>query len=239
LIIAGNCLFTELEDTNEIMETADKVSEFATHFRCKIWGGGTTIDKYCSGIGEAGLPVLRVINEKIPAGTEVHTPEQIALCQELSYVWIGARNSQNYSLLRALENYPGDVFIKRHPGMTMDELVGIYNIMLKIHKKNVYVVERGINTFTRDDVSRWSIDLKGIIYLKVFHPDIFDRLIVDCSHGCGRREYISDTYISLKAIGVKHFMFECTANLENAKTDIFSMLSAKELKEILNDRKSG
>ena len=99
--------------------------------------------------------------------------------------------------------------------------------------KMPYIIERGINTFDRQPDSRWSPDLKGIIRVKNERPDIFSRLVVDCSHSVGRKEYSGDVYRAFKAIGVQHFMFECSIAPEKSKTDKGQILSIEELEEIL------
>ena len=169
----------------------------------------------------------------MPSGTEIHVPQQIGLCKGLDYIWIGARNSSNYSLLSHLKWFDGMVLIKRNPGMTIDELIGIYDICIKQYGlKSVYLIERGINTFDRIPVSRWTPDLKGVIRIKDERPDIFERLIVDVSHSLGQKQWIDDTYKAFKVIGVNHFMFECTMS-GKSKTDSGQMLSVAELKKIL------
>ena len=131
-----------------------------------------------------------------------------------------------------VRKYKGEVFLKRGFGMTVDETIGIYDIMKKRHNKDCYIIDRGINTFDRLDDSRWSPDLKGAIRLKKERPDIFERLVIDCSHSTGRKELIADVYKAFKAIGVKHFHFECTSD-GKSRTDKRHMISVKKLKKIL------
>ena len=241
MIFAGNCLYVDESDSDSVYDTAQSLLDFAletnieTLFRCKLFGGGTSPNKYQAGIGSKGIRTLREINEFIPTGTEVHNLNHIghAILSGLDYIWVGARNCQNYSLLEDLKAFEGMILIKRSPGMTIDELIGLYDICKDIHKLNdVYMVERGINTFDRLDWSRWSPDLKGVIRLKHQRPEIFERLVVDCSHSVGEKLFIDDTYKAFKAIGVEHFMFECTID-GKSKTDSNHMLSVDELKEIL------
>lgn len=235
MIIAGNCLFTDMSEKQSIIDNAVALKDIGVDkFRCKIYGGGTSVDKYISGMGHYGMETLEFIDDHImPTGTEIHTPDQlITYC--LSYAWIGARNSANYTLLESFKReFNGDIFIKRGPGMTIDETIGIYDICDKLHGYKPYIIERGILTFDRLPDSRWSPDLKGVIRLSCERPDIFDRLVVDCSHSVFRKEYVKPTYQAFKAIGVKHFMFECTVD-GKSKTDQGHMLSVKELNNIIN-----
>ena len=110
--------------------------------------------------------------------------------------------------------------------------IPLYDIILKLYKRKAYIIERGEVNFDRLVDSRWSPDLKGSIRIKQERPDIFDRLIIDCSHSVGRKEYVRDTYQAFKAIGVKHFMFECSID-GKSETDQRQMLSVKKLQDIL------
>jgi 3-deoxy-D-arabino-heptulosonate 7-phosphate (DAHP) synthase len=223
-----------MNETAEVLETADKLKDVATHFRIKLWGGGTLPERYIPGVGRAGLSILNKIQKDImPCGIEVQDEEQIKGALNFSFVWVGARNSQNYSLLRNVAYFPGEIFIKRGAGMTVKETIGIFDIMKKINNRDVYIIERGVVTADRQDDSRWSPDLKGIIQIKHERPDIFNRMVVDCSHSVGRKEYVKDTYRAFRSIGVNHYMFECMAHPEFAKTDTGHMISVDELKDIL------
>ena len=237
MIIAGNCLMVDDKDVEITYETAKELKErgLADYFRCKLWGGGTTPNKYFKGIGIEGIAHLEKINKEImPVGTEVQIPEHIEICTNLPFIWIGARNCQNYALLEKTKVYiRGEVFIKRGCGITIDEFIGLFDIMSLIIGGDIYIIERGINTFDRLPDSRWSPDLKGVIRIKHERPDIFNRLVVDCSHSVGRKSYIEDTYKAFKAIGVKHFMFECSSEPARSRTDTKQILSVCELERIL------
>jgi 3-deoxy-D-arabino-heptulosonate 7-phosphate (DAHP) synthase len=222
-----------LHDINAVKKTANALNGLATHFRCKVVGGGTSKEKYQEGIGiTKGVKLLEIINKQIPAGTEVHTLSHIEECKNLSFIWVGARNSQNYTLLEHLKCFEGDVFIKRGVGMTVKEMIGIFDIMAFIHKKPVYMVERGIVNINEKEQSRWSISINDLLYIKYNREDIFRRLIVDCSHSSGRWEYIYDIYRITKYIGCNHHMIECTYD-GISKTDQEQMLSVNEVKTII------
>jgi len=236
MIIAGNCLLTHPSEINIVERTASllKKEKLADYFRCKIWGGGTTPQRFYKGIGNKGIDVLKRISRNIlPAGTEVQIPQHIIYCRNLSFIWIGARNCQNYALLENLTYFDGKIFIKRGAGITIDETIGLFDIMRDVFLKKIFIIERGINTFDRKEESRWSPDLKGIIRIKDERPDIFGRIVIDCSHSAGKKEYTRDIYNAFKSIGVKHFMFEVSAEPEKSKTDTAQILSTQELKEIL------
>lgn len=233
MIFAGPCLYAEPDDTSMVINTAKSLVGIADMFRCKIYGGGTRLDRYMPGVRTEGLNTLHYIDREIlPTGTEIQSMDQYYYCKGLSFLWIGARNSQNYSLIEDVAGYPCPMLIKRGAAMTVDELIGIYDIARKRSFLDVYVVERGISDIDRQPLSRWSPDLKGCIRLKHERPDIFDKLVVDCSHSVGTKTYIEDLYAAFLAIGVKHFMFECTID-GKSKTDQNHMLSVGELLDIV------
>jgi 3-deoxy-D-arabino-heptulosonate 7-phosphate (DAHP) synthase len=122
--------------------------------------------------------------------------------------------------------------IKRGFGMTADEAIGIYDLCEKKFGKQIYLIDRGIVTFDRHPVSRWSPDLKGVLWIKNERPDIFSRLVIDCSHSVFDKRMVGDVYRAFRAVGVEHFMFECTIDGKSL-TDQAHMLSVAELADIL------
>lgn len=238
MIIAGPCLMAtaDEDEIKNVVDTARQLVGTADLYRCKLWGGGTVPEKYVPGVGVEGVFVLSMISKDImPTATEVQTEHQIWACDgNIDVVWIGARNSQNYGLLECLRHLRhSEIMIKRGFGMPISETIGMYDIMTKIIKKDVYLVDRGINTFDRQPDSRWSPDLRGVLQIKNDRPDIFDKLVIDCSHSVFRKSYIPDVYRAFKSVGCQHFMFECMARPEQAVADKAHCLSVKELKEIL------
>ncbi len=241
MIIAGNCLLTSdtKREITQVINTAKELKKLglADFFRCKIWGGGTSPERYYQGIGDKGIEILKYIRDNIliPTGTEIQIPEHLLKASGLSFIWVGARNCQNYALLESLKWYEGVIMIKRGFGITVKEIIGLYSIMreiIRIKEDFLYLIERGINTFDRQEDSRWAPDLKGVIQIKKERPDVFDKLIIDCSHSVGKKEYIKEIYEAFKSIGCKHFMFECSIDGKSL-TDTRQMLSVKELHRII------
>ncbi len=233
MYIAGNCLMNPGEE-DHVFNTAKELKGFIDIFRVKLWGGGTKLDRYYPGIGEDGIKTLYRINKElhIPVITEVHTPQQVKLCSGLVGVWIGARNSMNYSLLES-SKIMRNVFIKRMPNMTIAQVIDMYNIMLNKHGVVPWMIERGIDTNDKD-YGRWTPDIKIAMVLKRHFPEMFSRFVVDCSHSAGQKDFVKDVYKAFRAIGVRNFMFECTYN-GISKTDQTHMLSVSEFKEITKE----
>ena len=238
MIIAGPCSFVNLEQAEDIYKTADMLMGIADYFRCKVFLGGTKISKYFQGVGEYGIPILEEINKEIPTGIEIQLPEHYIHAKKLAYYWIGARNCQNYGLyekLFRLDANSGMVFIKRHFGMTIEETIGIFDILnIRFDFKNLYIIERGVNIFDRTEDVRWSIQINDLLKIKYSRPEIFERLIIDCSHSAGKKEFVKDIYLACKAIGIKNFMFECTHDGKSL-TDQNHIITCEELCSIVKD----
>jgi len=238
MIIAGACSYISRDDEDNILKTAQELKGFAHLFRCKVWCGGTRVDRWYDGIGSKGLYLLQKINDEIiPAGTECQLPSHFIAANKfnLSFAWIGARNCQNYGLIRELKvAWPEDkmCFVKRGFGITIEETINLYDIYKKYNNK-VYIIERGVNTFDRGDIVRWRPDLLGVVMIKQLRPDIFENLVIDCAHSVGDKKYIHDIYTAFRAVGVRHFMFEVLSEPEKSLTDKRQILSISEFKDIV------
>jgi len=234
MIIAGPCLWN-IGDDAAIKLTADNLKGTADYFRVKLWGGGTTPEKYFPGIGNSDdhLKAFKLTADLGNVITEVQTPEHIASALfGLSGVWIGARNCHNYGLIEKVfmaANRLQFVGFKRGPGVTIAETIDLYRLYTERGKVQPWIIERGINTIDRGTAGRWSPDLKIAYYLKHERPEIFDRLVIDCSHSAGEKRFVFDVYHAFKAIGCKNFMFECLDG--DSKTDRDHMMTTSELKE--------
>ena len=231
MIWAGPCLFTDLRESHGIIDTAIGLRDIGVDvFRCKLWGGGTTPEKYFPGVGSDGLKTLAAISSTIPVATEVQTTDQLRDARfTLNHIWIGARNAYNYGLRVAVRESGIPFSIKRASNMPVELVYGMYDI-----EHPQFVIERGVDTIFAAPDSRFAPDLKGVLQIKNERPDIFDRIMVDCSHSVFKKAYVADVYRAVRAIGVKHFMFECTID-GKSKTDQAHMLSVEELESILKE----
>jgi 3-deoxy-D-arabino-heptulosonate 7-phosphate (DAHP) synthase len=241
MIFAGPCLFTDLSESQEIFDTAKALHNIGVdYFRCKLWGGGTTPEKYFDGVGEDGLDTFFKIREFMKVGTEIQTPTQFECSWQydnngilipFDYIWIGARNSWNYGLRKEIKEYKIPWILKRAPNMSIEKLCGAHDI-----DHPTWVMERGVDALYQPDNAPFMPDLKGVIRMKHERPDIFDKIIVDCSHSIFIKNCVADVYKAFKSVGVRHFMFECTLS-GKSKTDQGHMLSVKELEDILLDER--
>jgi 3-deoxy-D-arabino-heptulosonate 7-phosphate (DAHP) synthase len=244
-IYAGPCLIQNTQESiDNAHKTAMRLAEINKDifFRCKLWGGGFTYEKYVNGIGKEGLQVLKDIKREsgLRVGIEIRTFYEMAtIFNVCDYIWIGARNSQNYSLLEALGHFIKSceklipVSIKRSPGMTYEEVWGIYDICEKRFGFKPAMIERGINTFAKIlPKTRWLTDFNSMISLIKDRPDI--ELAYDPSHASGDSNLIFPLVKASYAIGVRNYMFEVYDNPEITNTDKFQALDIKEFLKIHN-----
>jgi 3-deoxy-7-phosphoheptulonate synthase len=239
MIIAGPCLLNDNQaEIDNCIETAMQLYAIdpAIMFRCKLFGGGTTPERYKPGIEFKGIEVFKKLWSELKGinlGTEIQTLQHLYLGLEaLDFFWIGARNCQNYGLLSELGAYINNriALIKRGAAITIDELIGIHDICRDIHGYKPIMIERGINTFCRTPDKRWTVDYDGMMRLLRERPDI--GLMLDPSHASGSKEYIFPMVKAACAIGVKNFMLEVYANPELTQTDKAQAISIEEFKPI-------
>ena len=223
MILAGPCLFNSGDETI-IYSTAEKLKGVVDIFRCKVWGGGTRLDRYLPGIGQRGLDDLWRL--PIKAMTEVMTPEHVSAAWKLRDIWIGARNSSNYSLIEFAAKQRSRLFIKRNPGATIEEMINLCDIIKIKYDCEPWLIERGINTLDRDRGGRWAPDLKIAYVLKYERPDLFEHFVIDCSHSAGEKRYVKEVYKAFEAIRVQHFMFEVLDG--ESRTDKAHVLNIEE-----------
>lgn len=229
-LFCGPCLFADLSESQMILDTAMALQDIGVeYFRCKLWGGGTRPDRYFPGVGIDGFPTLeKIMCTGLKCGTEVQATSQVSICNEFTeYIWIGARNSSNYTLRSAIRCFEKPWALKRAANMSIENLIGAHDI-----DNPTWIIERGVDMLYQPEGAPFGPDLKGVLRIKNARPDIFDKLIVDCSHSVFMKPLVGDVYRAFKAVGVKHFMFECTID-GKSKTDQAHMLSVIELENIL------
>ena len=244
-LYCGPCLLNNRpEEIENCYKTAERLSyiDKDIRFRCKTWGGGTTPEKYVEGIGNKGFHVINNVKDtyKLKTGIEIRDSNQLAdhpdaIDKCTNFIWIAARSAQNYELLCQANWYldnsdAEEVLIKRHPGMTVDEIIGIHDICEKRHGYKPVIVERGINTFCRTDNRRWMPDFQGMLRIIQERPDI--ELCFDPSHACGQYEDIFPMVKAAVAIGVKNFMLEVMDDPSLSQTDKRQILNIEEFQLI-------
>jgi len=185
VIIAGPC---SVEGREVLVEIAQKVKEAGAGL---LRGGAfkpRTSPYSFQGLGKEGLKYLAEASKAtgLPVVTEAMDPRQVELVSQYAdVIQIGARNMQNFDLLKEVGRSDKPVLLKRGMASTIKELLMSAEYILSRGNENVILCERGIRTF--EDATRFTLDLSAVPLIKrLSHLPV----IVDPSHGTGKRELI-------------------------------------------------
>jgi len=187
------------------------------------------------GMGREGLELLQRVSEEvgIPTLTEVTAPEQVPLA--LPYVdalQIGARNMQNFELLKAAGRSGKPIVLKRGLSATIEEWLLSAEYVLLEGNWNVVLCERGIRTF--ETATRNVLDVAGLAYAKTLtHLPI----IADPSHATGRRELICAASRAALAAGADGLLIEVHPRPEVALSDGAQSLRPDEFETVMREVK--
>src|SRR5579864_1694629 len=169
------------------------------------------------GLGEVGLRMLRAAADRhdLLLVTEVMEIKQIPLVEQYAHVFqVGARNMQNYSLLRELGHTRMPVLLKRGISATIEEWLLSAEYVLAGGNMDVMLCERGIRTF--ESYTRNTLDISAIpVVQKLSHLPV----VVDPSHGTGRRDKVAPMARAAVAAGADALLIEVHCDPDHAKSD--------------------
>lgn len=157
------------------------------------------------GLGAEGLSLLMEAGRKagLPVVSEVTDAANLPLFEDVDMVQIGARNMQNFALLREVAAFGKPVLLKRGMGATLEELLQSAEYLLRYGNGNVVLCERGIRTFAGQ--MRATLDVGAAPALKqATHLPV----IVDPSHAAGRSDYVTPLALAAVAAGADGLMVE-------------------------------
>ena len=157
------------------------------------------------GLGAEGLTLLVEAGREagLPVVSEVTDVRDLSLFEDVDMVQIGARNMQNFALLREVAAFGKPVLLKRGMGATLEELLQSAEYLLRYGNGNVVLCERGIRTFAGQ--MRATLDVGAIPALKqATHLPV----IVDPSHAAGRSDYVTPLALAAVAAGADGLMVE-------------------------------
>jgi 3-deoxy-7-phosphoheptulonate synthase len=214
VVIAGPC---SVESREQLLETARGVRAAGAQM---LRGGAfkpRTSPYEFQGLGLEGLKILKDASEEtgLPIVTEVMGVEDLdAVVEYADMMQVGARNMQNYPLLRRLATVPRPVLLKRGPAATIKEWLLAAEYLLSGGNPNVVLCERGIKTFDSD--LRNTLDLAGVALAKeLCHLPV----VVDPSHATGRRSLVPAAARAAIAIGADGLIIEVHPCPERALSD--------------------
>ncbi len=218
-VIAGPC---SIESREQILEVADVVKKSGA----KILRGGAykprTSPYSFQGLEERGLELLAEAKERtgLKVVTEVMDPHNVDLvAQYADILQVGARNMQNFALLKSLGKANKPILLKRGMMSTVEEFLMSAEYILSEGNYQVILCERGIRTF--ETSTRSTLDLNSIpVIKKLSHLPI----IVDPSHGTGRWDLILPMAKASIAAGADGVMVEVHPHPEEAFSDGYQSL---------------
>ena len=213
-VVAGPCA---IESEAQAIETAREVRRAGA----VLYRGGAfkprTSPYSFQGLGEEGLKILAKVRDEtgLPIVTEVLDTETAELVAEhADCLQVGARNMQNFSLLRRLGRLGKPVLLKRGMSATIEELLLSAEYLLAEGNYQVILCERGVRTFA--DHTRNTLDLSAIPYVqRISHLPI----LVDPSHGTGKRHKVLPLSRAAVAVGADGLLIEVHPHPEQALSD--------------------
>jgi len=187
------------------------------------------------GLGKDGLKILREAADEYKMGviTEIVDIRDLDdLVKYTDIIQIGARNMQNFELLKEVGNTKTPVFLKRGLSASIDEFLLAAEYILSNGNPNVMLCERGIRTFEKDTRNTLPLATVPIVKLRSHLP-----IIVDPSHATGKKELIEPMTKAAIAAGADGIMIEVHPNPEEAKSDAQQQFTPSEFKELLDNIK--
>jgi 3-deoxy-7-phosphoheptulonate synthase len=228
VVMAGPCAV-------ESAEQIDLIAERVAALGAKVLRGGAFKPRSSpytfQGLGEPGLKLMRAAADRngLLVVSEVMDPSQIQLL--LPYVdmlQVGARNMQNYHLLRALGEVRKPVLLKRGLSATIEELLLSAEYILAGGNYQVVLCERGIRTF--ETYTRNTLDIAAIpVIKKLSHLPI----IADPSHGTGLRDKVAPMARAAVAAGADGLIVEVHGDPEHALSDGAQSLYIEQFAQLM------
>ncbi|MCD6133472.1 MAG: 3-deoxy-7-phosphoheptulonate synthase [Deltaproteobacteria bacterium] len=232
-VIAGPCA---VENEEQIIETARGVKKCGG----KLLRGGAfkprTSPYSFQGLGKRGLELLKMAKEEtgLPIVTEVLNPKDLDTVLEYADVLqIGARNMQNFVLLKLVGQVDKPVLLKRGMASTITELLMSAEYILAGGNSEVILCERGIRTF--ETATRFTLDISAIPVLK---KETHLPVIIDPSHAAGKKAYVPALAKAAVAAGADGLIVEVHYKPETALSDAAQQLSIEEFCDLMNELKA-
>ena len=226
-LIAGPC---SVESEAQICCVAERVKAAGATF---LRGGAfkpRTSPYSFQGMRSEGLDLLKLARRATgaPIVTEIMNTEHLPLFENVDLIQVGARNMQNFELLKAVGRQKKPVLLKRGLANTLEEFVMSAEYIMAEGNENVILCERGIRTF--ETSMRNTLDLAGVVMLhKMTHLPV----VVDPSHACGHAWMVPQLAKAAVAAGADGLMIEVHNNPAKAKCDGAQSLTPDQFDELM------
>jgi len=230
VVAAGPCSVESPEQINAVAEAVSKTG--ARILRAGAFKPRTSPYAF-QGLGEKGLQLIREAADKFRlfVVSEVMDLSQIEMMSQYVDIFqVGARNMQNYFLLRALGEIQKPVLLKRGMSATIEELLLSAEYILSGGNYNVILCERGIRTF--ETYLRNTLDIAAIpVIKKLSHLPI----VADPSHGTGRRDKVPPMARAAVAAGADGLLIEVHNDPDHALSDGAQSLTPVEFAQLMTE----
>ncbi|MFC7680922.1 bifunctional 3-deoxy-7-phosphoheptulonate synthase/chorismate mutase [Paenibacillus sp. GCM10028914] len=235
VMIAGPC---SVESYDQVRQVAAALKEAGI----TVMRGGAfkprTSPYDFQGLGIEGLKILKEVASEFGLKTisEIVDPAHIELaCEYIDVIQIGARNMQNFELLKAAGDVNTPVLLKRGLAATIDEFVHAAEYIVSRGNTQVMLIERGIRTYEK--ATRNTLDISAVPILK---QETHLPILVDVTHSTGRKDILAPCAKAALAAGADGVMVEVHPDPATALSDAAQQLNIPEFHEFLaNVKKSG
>lgn len=227
-IMAGPCA---IESEEQLLETAKAVKAAgATVLRGGAFKPRTSPYSF-QGLGIEGLKIMQSVGAEVSLDTVTELMDVAhldAVCEYASAIQVGARNMQNYPLLKAIGETQKPVLLKRGLSATIEEFLLAAEYIVASGNPNVMLCERGIRTF--ETATRNTLDLNAVAYLK---EKTHLPVIVDPSHGTGVRSLVSPLSKAAVACGADGVIIEVHRNPAESVSDAAQALPPEQFAQLM------
>jgi len=230
IVMAGPC---SVEGEEQIIETAKAVKKAgATMLRGGAFKPRTSPYSF-QGMEEEGLILLRKAKEEtgLPIVTEILKPSDLDLiCKYTDVLQVGARNIQNFALLKEVGKADKPILLKRGMMTTIEEFLMSAEYIISSGNPNVILCERGIRTF--ETATRNTLDISCIPVLRqMTHLPV----IIDPSHATGHWQYIEPMANAAVAAGADGLMIEVHPHPDHAESDGLQSLKPEKFERMMKN----
>ena len=226
-VIAGPCT---VENETQILELAKRVKEYGQLFKRRAFKPRTSPYSF-QGMRLEGLELLKQAREEtgLPIVTEIMSADMIEkFVEDVDVIQVGARNMQNFELLKELGRTSKPILLKRGLSATIEELLMSAEYIMSEGNGNVILCERGIRTF--ETYTRNTLDLSAVLAIKkLSHLPV----VVDPSHAAGLWWMVEPLAKASVAVGADGIMIEVHDDPENAKCDGQQSIKPEKFGELM------
>lgn len=227
-VISGPCA---VETFEQMDQTAATLAEYGIKILRGMAYKPRTSPYEFQGLGEDGLKIARQVANKYEMfiTSEIMDKSDVPMMSDyVDIFWVGARNMQNSSLLKAMGKQNKPVILKRGLAATLEEFLYAAEYIVSNGNPNVILIERGIRTFEK--WTRNTLDIGGVAVLKL---ESHLPVVVDISHSAGRRDIAKPLARVAKASGADGLMVEVHPNPPVALSDAKQQLTFAEFRAMM------